>query len=169
MAEDNRPSKTQRKKAVHALQDLGVELVELPEERLAEIEMPETLRDAVMEARRITAHEAKRRQMQYIGKLMRKVDAEPIRIALDAWQAPSHSQTRLHKHVEAWRDRLLNDPNGIGAFLTEYPRTDTPQLTMLIADALRERGMNRPPRAFRALYQALRTQIGGTLKDKGSA
>ena len=85
--DDKRPSKSQRKKEVHALQDLGVELVALSDERLAALELPERLRDAVMEARRITAREARRRQLQYIGKLMRKVDAEPIRAALAALRA----------------------------------------------------------------------------------
>ena len=80
-------SKSQRKKEVHALQDLGVELVALSDERLAALELPERLRDAVLEARRITAREARRRQLQYIGKLMRQVDAEPIRAALAALRA----------------------------------------------------------------------------------
>ena len=87
MSDETVPSKTQRKKEVHALQDLGVELVELSDERLAAIELPESLRDAVEAARRITAREARRRQLQYIGKLMRRVDAGPIRAALAALRA----------------------------------------------------------------------------------
>ncbi|OGA20916.1 MAG: hypothetical protein A3I02_00715 [Betaproteobacteria bacterium RIFCSPLOWO2_02_FULL_67_26] len=88
MATDgDRPSKTQRKKQVHALQDLGAELVELSAEQLAAIELPESLRDAVEAARRITARGARRRQLQYIGKLMRRVDAGPIRAALAALRA----------------------------------------------------------------------------------
>ena len=77
-----KPSKTQRKRAVHELQDLGAELVELKDDQLAAIDLPEALRDAVMEARRITRFGAKRRQLQYIGKIMRRIDAEPIRAAL---------------------------------------------------------------------------------------
>ena len=91
MSDETVPSKSQRKKEVHALQDLGVELVALSDERLAALELPERLRDAVLEARHITAREARRRQLQYIGKLMRQVDAEPIRAALAALRAQPRS------------------------------------------------------------------------------
>ena len=155
MADDNRPSKTQRKKAVHALQDLGVELVELPEERLEAIEMPETLRDAVMEARRITAHEAKRRQMQYIGKLMRKVDAEPIRAKLDAWLTQSRGPALAHRRAEKWRNRLLDEDGALSDLLREYPRADATYLQKLMDATARERETGHPPRSFRLLYKAL--------------
>jgi ribosome-associated protein len=157
--DDRRPSKTQRKKAVHELQDLGAELVALSEERLASIELPEPLRDAVTEARRITAHEARRRQMQYIGKLMRKVDAEPIRAALDAWRAKSDGHTAEHKRIEAWRERLLAEEDALAALKTEYPAADTSRLSALIRNAARERAAGQPPRSFRELYQALRALI----------
>ena len=87
MSQEAPISKTQRKKAVHLLQALGEELVELNDGELAAIELPEALRDAVIAARRITKFEAKRRQLQYIGKLMRRVEVEPIRAALDAMLA----------------------------------------------------------------------------------
>jgi ribosome-associated protein len=159
MADDNRPSKTQRKKAVHALQDLGVELVELPEERLETIEMPEALRDAVMAARRISAHEAKRRQMQYIGKLMRKVDAKPIRVALDRWRVQSVQGVAAHKRIEAWRERLLADDAALAKLAADYPGADTAQIDALIRNIARERSAGQPPRSYRELYQALRALI----------
>jgi ribosome-associated protein len=109
-SDDEKPSKTQRKKDVHALQALGEELVALNDEQLARIELPEPLHDAVMAARRITGFEAKRRQLQYIGKIMRRVEAEPIRAALDAAQARSRGEAAAHKSSEAWRERLLADP-----------------------------------------------------------
>jgi ribosome-associated protein len=152
-------SKTQRKKAVHELQALGEELVELSEERLGTVELPERLRDAVMEARRITAFEARRRQMQYIGKLMRKVDAEPIRAALDAWRAQSIRHTAAHKRIEAWRERLLAEPDAISELVARYPGVDIRQLSGLIRDALSEREAHRPPRSYRELFQALRALI----------
>jgi ribosome-associated protein len=167
MSNYDRPSKTQRKKAVHALQDLGVELVELPEEHLEAIEMPETLRDAVMEARRITAHEAKRRQMQYIGKLMRKVDAEPIRVALDRWRTQSVQGVAVHKRVEAWRERLLADDAALTKLAADYPGADTAQIDALIRKISRERSAGQPPRSYRSLYQALRSLIEkGVISDK---
>lgn len=152
-------SKTQRKKQVAGLQDLGAELVALSEEQLARIELPERLRDAVMDARRITTFEAKRRQLQYIGKLMRSVEAGPIRAALDAALARSHGEAATHKRTEAWRERLLSDPEALGELLAEYPSADGRRLRALVRAALHERTENRPPRAFRELYQALRALI----------
>jgi ribosome-associated protein len=156
MSDDHRPSRTQRKKEVSALQDLGAELVALNDRQLAGIALPERLRDAVLEARHITKFEAKRRQLQYIGKLMRGVEAEPIRAALDAVHAYSRGETATHKRAEAWRERLLNAPGAVGELLVEYPRMDDRRLRVLVRAALRERAEGRPPRAFRELYQALR-------------
>ena len=152
-------SKTQRKQAVHMLQALGEELVELNVDSLAAIELPERLRDAVMEARRITKFEAKRRQLQYIGKLMRGVEAEPIRAALDAAGARSRAEAAAHKRIEAWRERLLAGPGAVAELLAEYPHADTRRLRALVRDVLREREAGRPPRSFRELYQALRALI----------
>jgi len=149
-------SKTQRKKAVHLLQALGEELVELNDDQLAAIELPESLRDAVMAARRITKFEAKRRQLQYIGKLMRRVEVEPIRAALDAMLAGSRRQVAAHKRIEAWRDRLLSDDAALSALLLEYPRADARRLRTLMSAALRERDAGGPPRSYRELYHALR-------------
>jgi len=149
-------SKTQRKKRVLALQDLGGELLALSEEQLARIELPERLRDAVMAARRITKFEAKRRQLQYIGKLMRGVEVEPIRAALDAMLAGSRRQIAAHKRIESWRERLLAGPGALNELLAEFPGADAQRLRELIHGALRERAESRPPRSYRELYQALR-------------
>jgi ribosome-associated protein len=159
MSDSDKPSKTQRKKAVHELQDLGVELVELSEERLASLDLPERLRDAVMEARRITAHEARRRQLQYIGKIMRRVDPGPIRAALDGWRAQAGHGVAEHKRVEAWRERLLAEPDSIGELLAEFPAADAQHLRALATSAARERAAGQPPRSYRQLYQALRALI----------
>jgi len=157
-------SKTQRKKAVHELQALGEELVELNDDQLAAVELPERLRDAVMAARSITSHEARRRQLQFIGKIMRRVDPVPIRAALDAYQAPSRSHTALHKRIEAWRERLLGDPASISELLAEYPQADIRQLGTLIDGVEREREAGKPPRSYRELYQALRALL---TRDEG--
>jgi ribosome-associated protein len=155
MSDSDKLSKTQRKKAVHELQDLGVALVELAEDRLASLDLPERLRDAVMEARRITSHEARRRQLQYIGKIMRGVDPEPIRAALDGWRAEATRHSAGHKLAVAWRERLLAEPDAVGELLAEFPRADAQRLRALALGAARERDAGQPPRSFRALYQAL--------------
>ena len=159
--DEEKPSKTQRKKEVHALQDLGEALVALTAEQLARIALPERLREAVMEARRITRFEARRRQLQYIGKLMRGMEPEPIRAALDAAHARSRGEAAAHKRVEAWRERLLAEAGAAGELAAEYPRAEGKRLRALARAALRERAEGRPPRAYRELYQALRALIEG--------
>jgi len=152
-------SKTQRKKEVTALQRLGEALVELRDEQLSAIDLPEFLRDAVLDAKRIETFEARRRQMQYIGKLMRKVDAAPIRAAVDAFRAGPRRETALHKRTEAWRERLLADEAALAEFAREYPHADAHQLQTLLSATLRERKAGQPPRVFRELYQALRALL----------
>jgi ribosome-associated protein len=156
---EEKPSKTQRKKQVTALQQLGGELVKLRDEQLAAIDLPENLRDAVLEAQRIGSFEARRRQMQYIGKLMRKVDAAPIRAALDALHAGPRRDAALHKRADSWRERLLADDAALAEFAREYPYADTQQLQTLTIAALREREAGQPPRHFRALYQLIRALL----------
>ena len=156
---EEKPSKTQRKKQVTALQDLGEELVKLADDQLAALDLPESLRDAVLDARRIETFEARRRQMQYIGKIMRKVDAAPIRTALDAFRAGPRRETALHKRTEAWRERLLADEAALAEFAREYPHADAHQLQTLLGATLRERKAGHPPRAFRELYQVLRALL----------
>jgi ribosome-associated protein len=156
MSEDDRPSKTRRKKEVHELQSLGEALVSLADDRLSALALPERLRDAVMEARRIKSHEARRRQMQYIGKLMRGVDPAPIRAELQARRAQSDSQVLAQKRVEAWRRRLLEDDRALAELMAEHGGADAGRLRSLVIDALHERETHQPPRAYRALYQALR-------------
>jgi ribosome-associated protein len=158
-SDGERPSKTQRKKEVTALQALGVELAKLKDEQLAAIDLPERLRDAVLDARRISSFEGRRRQMQYIGKIMRTVDAAPIRAALDALQAGPRRETVLHKRAEAWRERLLADEAALAEFAREHPRADARQLQALLSAALRERETGHPPRVFRELYQTLRALL----------
>ena len=159
MSESSPPSKTRRKKESQALQDLGAELVSLNEERLAAVDLPDFLRDAVADARRITGFEARRRQMQYIGKLMRKVDAEPIRARLEAWKSPERAQVALFKRIEAWRDRLICEEHGLAELLRECPSADERTLADLIRESRREREENRPPRSYRLLFQALRALL----------
>src|SRR5207248_5061947 len=124
-------SKTQRKKEMHALQALGAELVELPESQLEALALPEHLAQAVREAKRITAHEGKRRQMQYIGRLMREVDPAPIRERVDAISMGSAASAASHRRLEAWRERLLADDEALTGFAAEYPGADLQELRTL--------------------------------------
>jgi len=156
---DELPSKTQRKRQMHELQALGEALVELSDAQLASIDLPERLLDAVLDARRASRHEARRRQLQFIGKIMRTVDPEPIRERLAAWKAVSHARTaRLHL-LERWRARLLEDENALTDLVREHPHADVPRLRALLRSAKREHEAGRPPKSFRALFQALHDTI----------
>jgi ribosome-associated protein len=157
---DELPSKSQRKRDMHALQDLGSALVDLNDEQLAAVELPENLRDAVMDARRLAGtHEARRRQMQYVGKLMRHIDPEPIRASIQAYTAVSREQTaRLHL-LERWRARLLEDESALTELMKEYPQIDATHVRLLIRNAGRERAAGQPPKSFRALFQLLNETI----------
>ena len=106
MEDAERPSKTRRKKDMHELQALGERLVELSSAQLAQVDMPDDLRDAVLEARRITGREGRRRQLQYIGRLMRDIDPAPIRAKLDEWHGQSREATAQMHAIERWRERL---------------------------------------------------------------
>jgi len=159
------PSKSQRKRDMDALQGIGAELVELNEQQLADIELPENLRDAVTDARRLRTHEARRRQLQYIGKLMRHIDPAPIRAKLDGWRSTSAAHTaRLH-HIERWRARLLEDPAALAEFIAAHPRADSQQLRMLIRNTAQERAGGKPPKSFRALFQLIRETIAAGAHD----
>ena len=154
-SEDDFISKTRRKKDATALQDVGAALVKLSREQLARIQMPETLREAVMECQRFNKHEARRRQMQYIGKLMRNMDCAPIVDQLTALEAPSKKQTALFHVAEKWRDELLADPAAIERFAREFPHADSKRVRALMEAALAERAGKRAPKHARELFHAL--------------
>lgn len=158
--QDIAPSKTQRKKDMHALQEIGEQLVALDAKKLAEFDLPEILSDAIRHAQTLHKHGARRRQLQYIGRLMREVDAQPIQQKLDAWQHTSVQQTaRLHL-LERWRERLLNDENALTEFAAAYPHADLQHFKVLIRNAHKEKAAAKPPKSFRLLFQELQEVIG---------
>lgn len=125
-------SKTQKKQAVHRLQALGEQLVALPPDRLRAIDMPEELLSAVLEARKPMKHEAKRRQMQFIGKLMREADPEPIQKAVDNLRHGDHHKGFLSKKIEGWAEALkAGDRQAIEDILASFPTADRQRLTQL--------------------------------------
>lgn len=150
-------SKTQRKHAMEELQALGEALVALPTDRLKKITLPDDLRDAVVTAQRMPRQdEAKRRQMQYIGRLMRNADTEPIRAALADARGESASETaRLHR-LEKLRAALLEDEKILQEIANDYPSIDLQHLRSLRRAALKEQTQDKPPRNFRAIFQLLK-------------
>jgi len=157
---DSRPSKTRLKREMEALQALGETLVALDAARLKELDLPERLADAILLARGITKHEARRRQMQYLGRLMRDVDPAPIRSALDRWETVPREEKAKFAALEGWRDRILADATALDAFVAEHPDADRAGLARLAEAARAERSRGEPPRAFRELFRALRRDAG---------
>ncbi|HZZ93182.1 MAG TPA: ribosome biogenesis factor YjgA [Usitatibacter sp.] len=157
MEEDDFISKTRRKKHMIELQKVGADLVRLSPEQLARIDMPEELREAVLACQRFTKHEAVRRQMQYIGRIMRDLDAGPIMEQLAALHAPSHRQTALFHLAEKWRDELLSDGDAATRFAQEFPEADPHRLRTLCEKAQAEREADKPPKHYRELFHVLNT------------
>ena len=141
---------------MHELQALGVALVALPEGMLQAMTLEPRLLEAVLEAKRITAHEGKRRQIQYIGRLMRDVDPAPIRARIAELEGSSAQATARHRRLEAWRERLIGDDEALTAFAAEHPGADLQALRALIRNARKESKEGKPPRAFRELFRVLK-------------
>ncbi len=154
-----RPSKSARKRAAHAAQDLGEQLVQLREAQLAALELPEALKEAVRAARSIKSRAAGARQRQYIGKLMRDVDPQPIQAALAARSAADASATERFKRVESWRERLLAEGAPALAALTRWrPDIDQAQWAQRVSAAQSEHARTGAGgAASRELFRALRT------------
>ena len=152
---NGRPSKTKIKEAMHELQDLGAELIELSAGQLKKINLPENLLAAVRECQKIPSHGARRRQMLYIGKLMRNIDDAPIREGLALIRGDSAAENaRLHR-LERMRNRLLEDEAVLSEIATAWPGVDLQHLRQLRRNALKEQEGNKPPKNFRAIFQML--------------
>ena len=154
-----RPSKTQRKKEMHALQALGQQLVDLSRDQLGRVDLPEELREAIDFAHKVTSHEGRRRHMQYIGKLMRRVDADEIRAAIGRATGDSRAAVALMHFAERWRDRLLADDDALTEFMAERPGADVQWLRTTIRAARREHAAAQPPKHARELYRWLHEEL----------
>lgn len=173
---DERPSKTQQKKAMHELQALGEALTQMPEDVVDRLQISDTLLAAVREFRRTRSHEGRRRQMQYIGKLMRTADVEPIREAIAAQQlGHAHDTLALHR-AEQWRAELVADDEALTRWMAEHPDTDLQPLRALIRNARKDAAATpekRSGRAYRELFQFLKPYLiavaSGTAADGAAA
>jgi len=167
-------TKTDLKREMDALQKLGAELLTLRTDLFARLDLPEKLQDALAEARRITNFEGKRRQMQFVGKLMRKLDDDTV-AAIQAALEEQHSGSAAEKlalhQAEHWRDRLIAGDEALALWMQQFPDTDTQQLRALIRQARKDappedkaavsQGLApRKGRAFRELFQLVREQMG---------
>ncbi len=154
---DQEISKSERKRESQAAQDLGEKLVQLPASQLKQIPMPDELRDAIALARRITQRGGHRRQLQYIGKLMRGLDTDPIRTALDRLEnRDAEAVAQLHR-AERWRDRLLAEGDAaLEELVNGFPAVDRQHIRQLIRSAQQEQAKSKPPRSARELFRLLK-------------
>jgi ribosome-associated protein len=150
-------SKTQKKKEAHSLQELGKKLLQLSRVQIKEINIPEEVLDALNLARTVKSHEGLRRQMQFIGSLMRKIDSDSIQQAVDHIEQGNHKKALEFKETEQWRDELISGNNELlEEILENHVNADRQQLSQLVRNARKEVGNNKPPKSSRALFKYLR-------------
>lgn len=157
--EYERPSKSQRKREMTALQKIGEQLVNESPDRVKRTPMPENLRDAILECQRIRNHEGRRRQLQYIGKIMRSLDEDTIAAinrTIESWKGLSKAETLFMHALENQREKLLASETALTEFLHKYPQADIQQLRTLIRNAKKETAAGKPPKAYREIYQLLK-------------
>ena len=155
----DRPSKSQLKREMTALQKLGEELIVESRDRVKRVPMPEDVRDAILECQQIKDHEGRRRQTQYVGKKMRTL--EPHEIAeiqktLDSWRGLSKADTAAMHALERHRDRLLKDDGALTELMAKHPELDVQQVRTMIRNARKEQAESKPPKAYREIFQLLK-------------
>jgi ribosome-associated protein len=166
--EYDRPSKSQLKREMTALQKLGEDLVAEPKDRVKRVPMPEDVRDAILECQNIKDHEGRRRQMQYVGKKMRTLDEAEIAAiqrTLDSWRGLSKADTAAMHALERRREKLLANDTALTELLEQHPELDAQQLRALIRNARKEQAENKPPKAYREIFQILKQLQSKTSSD----
>ncbi|KQW89275.1 hypothetical protein ASC94_22865 [Massilia sp. Root418] len=166
--EYERPSKTEMKRQSDALQALGAELVEAPRDRVKRVPMPDDVKEAILTCQSITNHEGRRRAMQFVGKKMRTLDEEEVALiqrTIEGWKGASKADTAAMHALERRRDKLLADDNALTTLLAENPELDVQHLRTLIRNARKEQAENKPPKAYREIFQILK-QIEAKKKAK---
>ncbi|MGB0204229.1 MAG: ribosome biogenesis factor YjgA [Neptuniibacter sp.] len=154
-------SKTEVKRQMHALQELGARLTKLNKEQLDKLDLGDSLRNAIDEFHRIKSNGAQKRHLQYIGKIMRTEDADEIEHAIGLFEAGHQAHTQAFHKLERWRDKLINDGNqALQEYVEEYPDADIQHIRQLIRNAQKELKLNKPPAASRKLFKYLRELAG---------
>ena len=157
MQDNNIQSKSQRKREADALQKMGKDLIGLSESDWEQMKLPEKLIDALQEARRIHSNNARKRHLQYIGKLMRDIDPEPLRHFFNTRNLEKKQSVQKHHQLEDLRDKLIaGGEEEVNAFAQEHPNANRKQLSHFVRQAVREREAGHPPKSARALFRYLK-------------
>ncbi|MCK0745611.1 ribosome biogenesis factor YjgA [Chromohalobacter nigrandesensis] len=156
--EAERPSKTQRKNEMKALQAMGERIIAMSDAQRARLPLSDDMRFAVEETSRIRSHEGRRRHMQYVGKVMRREDLAAIQATFDAIEQENLHRDNAFHRLERWRDRLIEDDSAdaLEAFIAEYPEVDRQTLRQLTRNARNERQREKPPTSARKLFKLIR-------------
>ena len=157
--EYDRPSKSELKRLSNELQKLGEQLIDEPRDRVKRVPMPDEVKDAILTCQTITNHEGRRRQLQYVGKMMRTLNEEEVAViqrTIESWKGASKAETAALHALERRRDKLLADDNALTPLLQEYPELNAQQLRTLIRNARKEQLDNKPPKAYREIFQILK-------------
>ena len=157
--EYERPSKSEMKRQSDELQKLGAQLVAEPRDRIKRVPMPDEVKDAILMCQTITNHEGRRRQLQYVGKMMRTLSEEEVAViqrTIDSWKGASKAETAALHALERRREKLLTDDKALTDLLSEHPQLDVQHLRTLIRNARKEQAENKPPKAYRELFQILK-------------
>jgi ribosome-associated protein len=157
--EYDRPSKSELKRQSNELQKLGEQLIDAPRDRVKRVEMPDEVKDAILVCQTITNHEGRRRQLQYVGKMMRTLDEAEVAViqrTIESWKGASKAETASLHALERRRDKLLADDKALTQLLEEHPQLDVQQLRTLIRNARKEQAENKPPKAYREIFQILK-------------
>jgi ribosome-associated protein len=157
--EYDRPSKSELKRQSDALQKLGETLVGEARDRVKRVPMPDELREAILMCQSITNHEGKRRQLQFVGKIMRSLDEEEVAViqrTIESWKGTSKAEAAALHALERRRDKLLADDKALTQLLEEHPQLDVQHLRALIRNARKEQAENKPPKAYREIFQILK-------------
>jgi ribosome-associated protein len=157
--EYDRPSKSELKRQSNELQKLGEQLIEAPRDRVKRVPMPDEVKDAILMCQTITNHEGRRRQLQYVGKLMRTLDEEEVAViqrTIESWKGTSKAEAAALHALERRRDKLLADDKALTQLLEEHPELEVQHLRTLIRNARKEQAENKPPKAYREIFQILK-------------
>lgn len=157
--EYERPSKSEAKRQSNELQKLGEQLVDAPRDRVKRVEMPEDVKEAILTCQTITNHEGRRRALQFVGKKMRTLDEEEVEVirrTIEGWKGASKAETAALHALERRREKLLADDTALTQLLEEHPHLDVQQLRTLIRNARKEQAENKPPKAYREIFQILK-------------
>ena len=157
--EYERPSKSEAKRQSNELQKLGEQLVDAPRDRVKRVEMPEDVKEAILTCQTITNHEGRRRALQFVGKKMRTLDEEEVEVikrTIEGWKGASKAETAALHALERRREKLLADDKALTQLLAEHPQLDVQQLRTLIRNARKEQAENKPPKAYREIFQILK-------------